>query len=163
MNLLSYFLNYGIILCMPNIRKFNDKEKWCPRCKKWLPLGDFADKPSADSPCKKQPYCQTCTGDYNKTKEPEYRIRRNAYQRRYIRIVKYGLTPEQVKERLEKQQFKCAICEEPITFETCQVDHDHATNRVRRLLCGLCNRGLGNFKDSVKLLEAAVRYLRAFL
>jgi hypothetical protein len=77
--------------------------------------------------------------------------------------VKYGLTPEQVKERLEKQRFKCAICEEPITFETCQVDHDHATKRVRRLLCGLCNRGLGNFKDSVELLEAAVRYLRAFL
>jgi hypothetical protein len=40
------------------------------------------------------------------------------------------------------------------------IDHDHKSGVVRGLLCNNCNRGLGRLKDSVALLNAAVRYLK---
>jgi hypothetical protein len=39
------------------------------------------------------------------------------------------------------------------------VDHDHVTGDPRELLCSFCNHGLGNFKDSVQLMQVAIAYL----
>ena len=50
----------------------------------------------------------------------------------------------------------CMICGNPATC----LDHDHKTGLTRGALCGLCNRGLGFFKDRPGLLEQAAAYLR---
>jgi len=76
----------------------------------------------------------------------------------------YGITLEDYNTLLDSQGFACAICREiPEDSEgkglTLCVDHCHAENKVRALLCRPCNLGLGNFRDRVDLLLAAAKYL----
>jgi hypothetical protein len=40
------------------------------------------------------------------------------------------------------------------------MDHCHQTGTFRGLLCHLCNKGLGLFKDRPDTLLAAARYLQ---
>lgn len=40
------------------------------------------------------------------------------------------------------------------------IDHCHTTGNIRGLLCDLCNKGLGLFKDDTNLLQNAINYLR---
>lgn len=42
------------------------------------------------------------------------------------------------------------------------VDHNHKTGEIRGLLCGLCNSGIGHFKDKIKLLKKAIKYLENY-
>lgn len=68
---------------------------------------------------------------------------------------------------LVKQQNRCFICDMKFTkvergkrmFNIPYVDHCHTTGKVRGILCGNCNTGLGHFKDSPMLLQRAIEYL----
>ena len=60
----------------------------------------------------------------------------------------------------EKQKNKCLICSQSFkNNKDCHVDHCHKTNKLRGLLCGNCNKGLGFFKDSPLFLRQAASYL----
>ncbi|MGH7274447.1 MAG: endonuclease VII domain-containing protein [Nitrospiria bacterium] len=76
----------------------------------------------------------------------------------------YGIGLKEFEARLRAQDGGCAICGTSSPTETgrrfLNVDHDHNTNVVRGLLCGMCNRGLGMFQESEELLFKAWRYLR---
>ncbi len=72
---------------------------------------------------------------------------------------KYGMTQSKYDVMFRNQSGKCAICEQPPRRDVLDVDHDHETNQIRGLLCDLCNRGLGQFRDSILHLRAAIRYL----
>ncbi len=58
---------------------------------------------------------------------------------------------------LAEQGGLCALCQERPAEH---VDHDHLTGSVGGMLCFLCNQGLGNFRDRVDVMEAAIAYLR---
>jgi len=82
-------------------------------------------------------------------------------------VRRHGQTAEEYQALLEKQNGRCAICGVREGHWSCRgrecrlaLDHDHRTGAIRGLLCNNCNRGLGRFKDSVDLLEAALRYLQ---
>lgn len=64
----------------------------------------------------------------------------------------YGLTVEQYVALGSG----CGICS---TDKDLVVDHDHATEAVRGLLCSKCNKGLGWFRDHPELLRKAAEYL----
>lgn len=76
---------------------------------------------------------------------------------------RYGITIEQYEDMLQSQNGLCTICGVAMdsSQKTCipHVDHDHSTGKVRGILCGSCNAGLGNFRDDVKRLLKAVDYL----
>jgi hypothetical protein len=82
----------------------------------------------------------------------------------------HGISLEDRDELLKKQLGKCAICGSDTEFqfkkgrlnntgEFAVVDHCHESKRIRGVLCGHCNTGLGAFKDNPYFLEAAVKYL----
>ena len=84
--------------------------------------------------------------------------------REYNRMVNYGLTPDRFNSMLKEQNNKCKLClvefDELAFNYTLNVDHCHTTNKVRGLLCSLCNRGLGQFKDNIERLTQAINYLQ---
>lgn len=71
---------------------------------------------------------------------------------------KYGIEPEMFMALLYLQDRRCAICRVEFV-RTPHIDHCHETGRVRGLLCGQCNTGLGMFEDSVARMNVAIKYL----
>src|SRR6266705_5225327 len=66
-----------------------------------------------------------------------------------------------IKEELSKENKSCALCgNKEHNGKGWNIDHCHLTNRFRGLLCSNCNTGLGQFKDSVALLNLAIAYLK---
>ena len=71
-----------------------------------------------------------------------------------------GLPFEDYELMVNNQNNLCAICKQPEKFNgSLAVDHCHESGDVRGLLCTNCNRGLGHFKDSVEVLNNAIKYL----
>jgi hypothetical protein len=73
----------------------------------------------------------------------------------------YGISPKDYQQMFLQQNGKCDICKISIDSLSMNlsVDHCHRTGRIRGLLCHHCNFGMGNFKDSLILLESAKQYL----
>ena len=69
----------------------------------------------------------------------------------------YGITREQFVDIAMSQDGRCKICE--LKTDKLCVDHDHETGKIRGLLCGKCNYGLGMFNDKVELFEMAIKYI----
>lgn len=73
---------------------------------------------------------------------------------------KYGLTPEQQAEMVSSQEGVCAICASPpLGNKPLYVDHDHATGKVRQLLCAKCNWTIGVLETNYHDLPAYFSYL----
>jgi Recombination endonuclease VII len=53
-----------------------------------------------------------------------------------------GVTDEEYARLLAAQGGHCALCPNEPKTRRLHVDHDHATGRVRGLLCHRCNRNL---------------------
>lgn len=90
------------------------------------------------------------------------RYKKNAPAARAAKLRReYGLTSEQWSAMLERQGGVCAICKgaQSKGRSSFCTDHDHATGKVRGLLCHPCNAALGFLRDSVALVFAAGRYL----
>lgn len=84
----------------------------------------------------------------------------NASKRRSL-----GVTRPILEEMMYRQDGKCAICERKLSIARdtpyrykAHVDHDETTNKVRELLCGDCNRGIGMFLHDPTTLDKASQY-----
>jgi hypothetical protein len=75
---------------------------------------------------------------------------------------RYGLTPAQFDARFESQGRRCACCGSvtPRGNNDWCIDHDHNTNVIRGIICGLCNTGIGHLGDDLAGIANADSYLR---
>lgn len=129
--------------------------KKCTRCKEDKPK-DIVHFPPHNK-CKDglDSWCRKCRASYRSE------INRGKFRGQ--------LTDDEVKKL--KQQEKCDICggseatgsrnnKHLNKIYSLVMDHDHKTGKFRGMLCNLCNRGLGNFKDNTDVLEKAIEYLK---
>lgn len=151
----EYYKNY----------KFNETNlinKQCFTCKKIKSVENFykrKNKIGINSNCKK------CDSKYKKELIKNNPIKRK-HQSKKDALKIYNLTIEKFLLLVKKQNNKCAICSNGETnkhknglIKNLSVDHCHKTGKIRGLLCGNCNRGLGMFKDEIYLLQKAKEYL----
>jgi hypothetical protein len=77
---------------------------------------------------------------------------------------KYGLTIEEVEDRIKARNNLCDICKkEPDNrYKKLYVDHNHETNEVRGMLCHYCNFAIGLLKEDPHLLQEALQYLKKY-
>lgn len=142
----------------------------------------------APRPVLGRPYCRPCSRERARERKEQrlpcgrcgvnrsiqkshycYRCSRDVWLRRA-----YGISVDEYDAMVAVQSGKCASCgcAPPTSFDrnpetgyrlgpqtTLDVDHDHATGRVRGLLCNRCNRGIGVFADSPERLRLAAAYL----
>jgi hypothetical protein len=130
--------------------------KKCTSCGEVKPVTDFhwhyKDKGIRRHACK------ICRSNLEKERQrqPSYKIKR----REYLLNKHYALSTEEYESRAKYQNYGCAICKEKCkSGKLLAVDHDHKTEKVRELLCGRCNVGLGSFRDRPDLLSKAIEYL----
>ena len=72
----------------------------------------------------------------------------------------YGVTLEQRNQMLLAQNCKCAICGSGFkNSRDAHIDHNHSTGKIRQVLCGRCNLGIGRFNEDVTILMSAIKYI----
>lgn len=137
-------------------------EKRCSRCLEIKPADAFNFRPETRSGLASR--CRECMAAVHEANRETCNARTRAYARKHrdrlkaiARLRCYGITSDEFAQVLAEQDGRCAVCgddERPLV-----IDHDHQTLRFRGLLCDLCNRGLGLFRDDSERLHAAVEYL----
>jgi hypothetical protein len=160
--------------------------KRCSQCKKVLDLNCFYNDIRAND--KLSSVCKQCHNLNNKKSKLKHRKRVQKvaliYSRSHTKekreyysnhkndwknnrlINQFGITLENYNDLLKKQNYLCLICNKPETEvepgkspKTLAVDHNHETGKIRGLLCGKCNKGIGMFEDNTNLLQSAINYL----
>lgn len=132
----------------------------CSACNVLKPLTDFAPMKRLRNGRRHQ--CRDCLRErVNAYLAARPELRRNQHVR-----FQFGLNDQEYRALITAQQNRCAICGQPETRlskngqpQSLSVDHDHKQKKVRGLLCGDCNRGIGLFRDDPALLLAAAAYL----
>lgn len=126
------------------------KENWaeggrrCTRCQEWKTWGQFNRLAAGHNG--RAARCKECTRaklktDYHSAPDTARRRAREGADRRGDALRRrYGIDRAMFERMARAQHGLCAICgDQP---KRLVVDHDHATGKVRALLCDLCNRAL---------------------
>jgi hypothetical protein len=104
-----------------------------------------------------------CRPEADKKNVSRWRLENPEKVRSMSLMYSYGLTVKKYNTMLTNQNAVCAICGSTTSktnrSDNFYVDHDHATGKVRGLLCSPCNTALGLLEDNVDFLMSAVSYL----
>ena len=99
---------------------------------------------------------------YKNMKKKSYVVENIEYESNRDKYLKYmyEISEDEWLAMHTDQDGLCPICckQLPVGKQT-NVDHDHETGKVRGLLCGKCNKGLGFFNDNEATVANAAKYL----
>lgn len=123
--------------------------KVCSNCKVSKPFEEYA---------KQRNQCKRCRLDFANVRRvtPEGRAKKRLQSIKH----RHAMSAEEYFGMVERQENLCAVCGSMPGNKALAVDHDHATNKTRELLCTSCNFGLGWFKDNVNTMQKAIEYIR---
>ena len=132
--------------------------KTCKKCNENKTLESFYVRSAAKDG--KSPWCSSCTDQFSKDWYKSNKSSHCAQQRVWRMKSLFGLTVEQYDYMYRRQNGLCAICSGVnLDGRRLHVDHNHATGKIRGLLCYRCNSALGYSKDSIEILHKAADYL----
>ncbi len=147
-----------------------DGQKRCKTCKKVLPASAFYGRRNGIL----DPNCKECCKEYSRRwyaahAQRMYKVNRawkEANPERHSFLMwrshirrKYNLTPEDY-DRLIGDRPKCGICgTQDFGGRRPDIDHDHATKKVRGTLCTRCNGALERIEAIPDWVEKARGYL----
>lgn len=130
----------------------------CYKCNIQKPLSSFKESNLK----KKNPQCYECALIQSRKSESKIKPFRN--QLRLLRV--FGISEEDYNSMLLKQNHSCAICNKPEScldrtgkIKSLSIDHCHATDKNRSLLCQRCNTMIGMALDDPSILIAGAEYL----
>ena len=161
---------------------FDGNQKSCSKCKEIKPVAEFY--PSKTTKQGLMSHCKPCHSNsmdrrkrlaYYKEYRTKYREKMKAMQMLWYQKKsredptawkdrslrkRYGITLADRDMLKLQQEGLCAICRLPDELgRELHVDHDHATGKVRALLCNNCNAGLGYFRENSEIMVRALTYL----
>jgi hypothetical protein len=127
----------------------------CRRCRKVLPLVEYPRKANGMYLFT----CAPCKADHAKNGARYHEPYDKIFDRHLRRT--YNITLEEYQALAEAQGGGCAICHEPSRkiHTKLSVDHDHATGKIRGLLCHACNQSIGMMLDDPALLREKANYI----
>lgn len=134
-----------------------DSGRECSECGQFKPWSEFHKRRDLSTGHASQ--CKSCRRKRTR-RDMENGSMRNRELKR-----KYGIGLDEYNELAKRQGDRCAICGTKNKgtargkIRYWSVDHDHATGKLRGLLCQQCNALLGMAKDDVAILEKAIEYL----
>ncbi len=73
-----------------------------------------------------------------------------------------GIDPDAAEAYYLAHKGQCEICgkSNPNPERALAVDHCHTTGKIRGMLCGNCNSGIGFFKEDIEVMLKAIAYLK---
>lgn len=133
----------------------------CPVCNKETPFHRNTKRYCSEECCSAAYRAKPGVMEGKRAYNREWAKKRAEYRRSYRLKLNFGMSVEEYDAMLLRQDGRCAICGDlpDVLKKPLCVDHDHATNKIRGLLCQRCNTGVGQLQDSVDNLKAAIKYL----
>lgn len=128
--------------------------KTCTKCGELKPLRLFRRQGKY-----RTSRCKECLNDQQVGQYAALTPEKRGEYAETARVKKYGINNEQLIDLMLKQDFRCAICSDPMA--KMNIDHDHDDGHVRGLLCTNCNTAIGKLGDNLPGVMRAVRYLES--
>lgn len=130
-----------------------EEPRACRTCSEVKPAAEFYRHQGG-----RRVHCKTCMQGQFRDRYRATNGKDKVFDKSLRRL--YGITLEQYQAKAAVQEHRCGLCGKvPETDRRMHVDHDHATGRLRDLLCHHCDLLLGNAQDSIDRLRQAIAYL----